>query len=44
MHRPTIALGEVTTLNHKLLDNTVELRALITKLLLTGCQSTKGTN
>ena len=36
----TITISEVTTLNHKLLDNTVECRALISISLLT---SSKGT-
>ena len=35
----TITLRKVTTLNHKILDNTVERRALVTISLLTGSQS-----
>jgi hypothetical protein len=37
----TIALGKVTTLNHEVLDNTVEGRILVTKALLAGSQSAK---
>lgn len=40
--RHTIAVGEVTTLDHKVLDHTVESRALITKTLLASSQSTNG--
>ncbi len=36
-----ITLGEVTSLNHEVLDNTVECRALISKTLLPGSQSSK---
>lgn len=36
----TIALGEVSTLNHELLDDTVELRALITESLLASSKRT----
>lgn len=35
----TIALGEVTTLDHEVLDDTVESRALIAEALLAGSQS-----
>ena len=35
----TVALGEVTTLDHELLDDTVECRALIAVALLAGGQS-----
>ena len=35
----TITLGEVTALDHELLDNTVEGRALITEALLAGGES-----
>lgn len=37
----TIALGEVTALNHKVLDNAVEGRALVAKALLAGSQSSE---
>ena len=37
----TITLREVTSLDHKLLDNTVESGALIAKTLLAGSKSTK---
>lgn len=37
----TIALGEVTTLNHEVLDNTVESRPLVPEALLAGSQSTE---
>lgn len=40
--RHTIAVGEVTTLDHEVLDHTVEARALVTETLLAGSQSTKG--
>lgn len=35
----TITLGEVTTLNHKVLDDTVESRALVAEALLASGQS-----
>lgn len=35
----SITLGEVTTLDHELLDNTMERGTLITEALLTGCES-----
>lgn len=35
----TITAGEVTTLDHELLNDTVEGRALITKALLAGSES-----
>lgn len=35
----TVALGEVTTLDHELLDNTVEGRALVAEALLAGSES-----
>lgn len=34
-----VALGEVTTLNHEVLDDTVERRALIAKTLLASAKS-----
>jgi hypothetical protein len=37
----TIALGEVTTLDHEILDNTVEGRVLVTKALLASSQSAR---
>lgn len=37
----TVALGEIATLDHKGLDDTVEGRALITESLLASCQSTE---
>lgn len=47
-HRPyrracvrTITIGEVTTLNHELLDDSVESRSLVTKALLPSAQSTE---
>lgn len=36
----TVMLGEVTTLNHEVLDDTVEGRSLIAKALLTSGEST----
>ena len=38
----TVALGEVTTLDHEVLDHTVEGRVLVTEALLAGSQSTIG--
>lgn len=38
---PTIALGKVTTLDHKVLDHTVEGRSFITESLLAGSQGPK---
>lgn len=35
----SIAVGEVTTLDHEVLDDTVEGRALISEALLAGSQS-----
>ena len=37
--RTHVALGEVTTLDHEVLDDTVEPRALISEALLTGSES-----
>lgn len=37
----TIVVGKVTTLDHKVLDNTVEGRALISEALLASSKSTK---
>lgn len=37
----TIALRKVTTLNHEVLDNAVEGRALVAKALLAGSQSSE---
>jgi hypothetical protein len=37
----TIALGEVTTLNHEVLDDSVEDRALVAKALLAGGESSE---
>lgn len=37
----TIALGEVTALDHELLDDSVESRSLVTKALLAGRQSSE---
>lgn len=37
----TVTLGEVTTLDHKVLDNTVEGRALISEALLASSKSTR---
>lgn len=37
----TITLGEITSLDHKLLDDTVECRSLITVTLRTNSQSSK---
>ena len=36
-----VTLGEVTTLDHKVLDDTVERRALVTETLLASSQSTE---
>ena len=36
-----IALGEVTTLDHELLDNTVEAGALVAEALLAGSKGTE---
>lgn len=36
----SITIGEIATLDHERLDNTVERAALITISLLAGCQST----
>lgn len=36
-----IALGEVTTLDHELLDNTVEVGALVAEALLAGSKGTE---
>lgn len=37
----TIAIGEVTTLDHELLDDSVKSRALVTKALFPCAQSTE---
>lgn len=37
----TVAIGEVTTLNHKLLDDSVESRALKSEALLVSSESTE---
>lgn len=37
----TIALGEVTTLDHEVLDDTVEAGTLITETLFASCQSSE---
>ena len=37
----TVTLGEVTTLDHKVLDDTVEGGALVTKALLTSSKSSE---
>ena len=37
----TVAVGEVTTLNHELLDDSVESRSLITETLFPCAQSTE---
>lgn len=37
----TVTLGEVTTLNHEVLDDAVEGRALVTEALLTGSKGTE---
>lgn len=37
----TIVVGKVTTLDHKVLDNTVEGRALVSEALLASGKSTK---
>jgi hypothetical protein len=37
----TIVVGKVTTLDHKVLDNTVEGRALVPEALLASSKSTK---
>ena len=37
----TIAIGEVTTLNHELLDHSVECRSLVTEPLFPCAQSTE---
>lgn len=37
--RQTVTVGEVTTLDHKVLDDAVESRALVAEALLTGSQS-----
>lgn len=37
----TITISEITTLDHELLDNTVELGSLVTITLFTSCQSSK---
>jgi hypothetical protein len=36
----TITTSEVTSLNHEVVDNTVELRAFVAETLLSGCEST----
>lgn len=37
----TITISEITTLDHELLDNAVELGSLVTITLFTSCQSSK---
>lgn len=39
LSRQTVTVGEVTTLDHKVLDDAVESRALVAEALLTGSQS-----
>jgi len=41
MKNHTIVVSKVTTLDHKVLDNTVEARTLISEALLASSKSTK---
>ncbi len=41
MFHLTVTVSEITTLNHKLLDDSVESRALVSKTLLASGKSTK---